>query len=96
MNIYLENIKNPDIRFKVMSYDKETKQAKLKGGYGAEFTRDISKVSLEKFGYKLVKTEKELPLVSAPKEKAAPKAASKVKVKAKATEEEEEEEEEEE
>lgn len=86
MHIYLENLKDPDVRFKVMSYDKETKVAKLKGGYGAEFSRDISKASLAKFGYKIVKSEAELPLVSAPKVKAAPKP----KKKAAATEEEEE------
>lgn len=80
MHIYLENLKNPSVRFKVVSYDKETKQAKLKGGYGAEFTRDISKPSLAKFGYKLVKTEKELPLVAAPAKEPPKKAVKKAAV----------------
>lgn len=89
MHIYVENLKNPDVRFKVMSYDKATKIAKLKGEYGAEFTRDISKEALEKFGYKLVKSENELPLMSAPKPK--PPKEKKV-VKAAPPEEEDEEE----
>lgn len=66
MFVYLENVKNPTVRFEVVAYDKETKTAKLKGEYGAEFSRDVSKESLAKFGYKLVKSETKLPLNSVP------------------------------
>jgi hypothetical protein len=66
MFIYLQNVKVPTIRFEVMSFDKATMTAKLKGEYGAIITSDVSKESLEKRGYKFVKSEKQLPLSSSP------------------------------
>jgi len=71
MYVYIQNIKNPDIRFKVNKYDKDTKLGTLEGEFGAVFSRDLSKASLEKYGYKLVKSEVELPLLSSAKAKAA-------------------------
>lgn len=73
MYVYVEHVKDPDVRFQVMSYDKETHMAKLKGEYGAEFTQDISKEALKKKGYHIRQSEKELPLQSSRKP-AAPKA----------------------
>lgn len=76
MYIYVENVKDPSVRFQVVSYDKDTKQGKLKGEFGSEFTRDLSKPALDRYGYKLIRSEQELPLVSAPVPKAKkPKAA---------------------
>lgn len=65
MFVYVENTVT-GIRFEVVSYDKETKTARLRGAFGAEFSRDISKPSLEKYNFKLVKSEKELPLADRP------------------------------
>jgi len=66
MFVYVENLKNPTVRFEVLSYDKETKVAKLLGEYGTEFSRELSKESMAKFGYRIVKSETELPLKSSP------------------------------
>lgn len=82
MYVYIENIKNPNIRFKVNKYDKETKLGTLEGEYGAVFSRDLSKASLEKYGYKLVKSDVELPLLSSDKAKAAAAAAAAAEAKA--------------
>lgn len=82
MYVYIENIKNPNIRFKVNKYDKETKLGTLEGEYGAVFSRDLSKASLEKYGYKLVKSDVELPLLSSDKAKAAAAAAVAAEAKA--------------
>lgn len=78
--VYVENVKDPSVRFRVKSYDKETKMGTLEGEFGAEFSRSLSKADLAKFGYRLVKSEVELPLLSAAKakEKAAPKKTKKV------------------
>jgi hypothetical protein len=73
MHFYLQNIKDENIRFEVIEFDKETKVGKLRGEYGAVISRDISKESLTKLGYRFVKSEKPLPLSSAPKKPAAPK-----------------------
>ena len=77
MYVYVEHVKDPDVRFLVVSYDKETHDAKLKGEYGAEFTQNISKDSLIKRGYRIRKSEKELPLQSSSKPK-PPKGKAKV------------------
>jgi len=61
MHIYLEHLTTM-ARFEVMEYDKETKMAKLRGEYGAQFSRDISKESLARLGYKIIKSEEVLPL----------------------------------
>lgn len=73
MYVYVEHVKDPDVRFQVVSYDKDTHTALLKGEYGAEFSQDISKEALVKKGYKIVKSETKLPLNSSRKP-AAPKA----------------------
>jgi hypothetical protein len=73
MYLYAENIKNPNLRFEVIEYDKETKMGKLRGEYGAEFTRELSKEAMKKFGYKIVQSETKLPLTVPPEPKASPK-----------------------
>ncbi|HEX6825821.1 MAG TPA: hypothetical protein VF077_05825 [Nitrospiraceae bacterium] len=57
MTLYIENLKNPKVRFKVISYDKETGVGTLEGEYGARFTRPLGKEQLSRFGYKVVKVE---------------------------------------
>ena len=86
MHVYVENIKNPGVRFEVMEYDTETKIAKLKGSFGVIFSRNISKAEMEKHGYKIVKSEEVLSLVPPPVTPAAP--AKKAKVEEPAEEEE--------
>lgn len=66
MYVYVENASNPDVRFQVMEFDKATGIGKLKGGYGAVISRNISKAELVKRGYRLVTSEKELPLTPRP------------------------------
>jgi hypothetical protein len=78
MYVYIENLKDPSVRFRVVEYDKESKMGKLEGEYGAKFSRDLSKASLAKFGYKIVKSEKQLALVSSPKAREKGKKAKKV------------------
>jgi len=88
MYVYVEHLKNSDVRFQVVEYDKTTKDAKLKGEYGALFMQNISKESLVKRGYRIRQSETELPLLSsAPSKKIVQKATPKTKVPA--TEEEE-------
>ena len=63
MKLFIENLKNPKVRFEVESFDKETKVGILKGEYGARFSRNLSKEALAKYGYKVVRVEdeKEIP-----------------------------------
>jgi len=86
MHVYVENIKNPGVRFEVMEYDAETKIAKLKGGFGVIFSRNISKPEMEKHGYKIVQSEEALSLTPPPAAPAAP--AKKAKAEEPAEEEE--------
>lgn len=67
MYVYIQHIDNPNVRFQVMEYDKETGEGKLRGGFGSIITRNISKAELEKRGYKIVKSEEPLPLTPPPK-----------------------------
>jgi hypothetical protein len=67
MNVYIESVKNPNLRFKVVEYNAETKQGTLMGGFGVTFTRNISKEELKLRGFKVVKSEDELPLTAPPK-----------------------------
>jgi hypothetical protein len=66
MFVYVESLTNPSIRFQVLDYDKESGKAKLRGAFGAEFTRSIAKADLKKYGFKVVPSEKELSLGDAP------------------------------
>lgn len=84
MHVYLESLTVPGVRFEVTEYDKANKTATIRGEYGGSFTYSITPESLEKLGYKLVKSEKPLPLVSAPTE---PPAKKKAKVEEAAEEE---------
>lgn len=59
MKVYVQNIKTPDLRFEVLEFDKATGIGKLRGKHGTEWTRDISKPTLEKCGYKLTRVEDE-------------------------------------
>lgn len=73
MFLYIESTKaGPVIRFQVLAYDKDSGIGKLKGELGTEFSRDISKPALEKYGYKVVKSESELKLAPKEQVKAAP------------------------
>jgi len=67
MYVYVESTKNTNVRFEVLKYDAATKTGLLKGEYGAEFSRDLSKESLAKYGYKIRKSEQPLELSSQPK-----------------------------
>lgn len=66
MFVYVESVNNPSIRFQVVEYDKVSGMAKLRGAFGAEFTRSIAKPDLKKYGFKVVPSEKELSLGDAP------------------------------
>ena len=66
MFVYVESINNPSVRFEVVTYDKASGMAKLRGAFGAEFTRCISKADLKKYGFKVLSSEKELPLGDRP------------------------------
>jgi hypothetical protein len=66
MYVYVESINNPSVRFEVLNYDAESGTAKLRGAFGAEFTRSIAKPDLKKYGFKVVSSEKELSLGDRP------------------------------
>lgn len=51
--LYLESIKNPTHRFRILKYDPDTKQGKLIGDLGCEFKQDLSRETIEKRGYTL-------------------------------------------
>jgi len=57
--LYIENVKNPKVRFKVLKFNKDTGQGTLEGEYGAQFTRNLRKESLTQYGYKVVKVDEE-------------------------------------
>lgn len=56
---YLESTKAPGLRFRIVKLDKATQRATLQGDTGVPFERDISQVSLDKYGYKVVREEQE-------------------------------------
>lgn len=76
MHVYVQNVKNPGVRFEVLEYDNETKIGKLQGGFGAKFSRNISKPELEKYGYKIVQSEEPLSLTPPPAKAPAKKVAA--------------------
>lgn len=57
MKLFIESLKNPEVRFEVESFDRETGVGVLLGNFGARFTRNLSKDSLAKFGYKVIKVQ---------------------------------------
>jgi hypothetical protein len=69
MRVYVQSTKNPELRFEVVTYDSASKTATLRGEFGAQFTRDMSKASLQKYGYEIVESETPLPLTAPPKVK---------------------------
>ena len=57
-NFYLVSTKpDSDKKFKVISYNQETKKGRIIGDMGVEFDTDMSKEALLKSGYKVVKME---------------------------------------
>ena len=52
---YLESTKAPGLRFRILKLDKANQRATLQGDTGVPFDRDISQVSLDKYGYRVVK-----------------------------------------
>lgn len=54
---FLENVKTPGLRFRIVKLDKVNMRAVLQGDTGVPFERDISQPTLDKFGYKIVKVE---------------------------------------
>jgi len=66
MHIYVQSTTNPTVRFEVMEYDSASGKARLRGAFGAEFSRSIAKPDLQKYGFTIVKSEKELPLGDSP------------------------------
>ena len=54
---YLESIKAPGLRFKIVKLDRPTMRATLQGDTGVPFERSIGEEDLAKYGYKIVKRE---------------------------------------
>ncbi|MHB0965319.1 MAG: hypothetical protein ACYC36_02585 [Bellilinea sp.] len=59
MKLYLQSTKpgKEDTRFEVLKYDAETKKGIVVGSMGVEFETEMSKETLLKYGYKVVKVE---------------------------------------
>ncbi len=66
MHLYVQSTTYPSVRFEVKDYDPESGMATLRGAFGAEFRRCISKPDLKKYGFTVVKSEKELSLGDMP------------------------------
>jgi len=55
--LLIQNVKNPKVTFKVVAYDPATGIGTLEGEYGGQFTRNLSKESLSKYGYRVIRGE---------------------------------------
>lgn len=66
MYVYVQSTASPNVRFEVKEYDPDSGVATLRGAFGAEFKRSIAKADLVKYGFTVVKSEKELSLGDAP------------------------------
>ena len=56
---YLESVKAPGLRFKIVKLDKATMRATLQGDTGVPFERSITEEELAKYGYKIVQRKDE-------------------------------------
>lgn len=56
---YLESLKAPGLRFKIVKLDKATMRATLQGDTGVPFEQNIGQENLDKYGYKIVKHDEE-------------------------------------
>ena len=54
--VFLQSTQDPKIRFEVLTFDKKTTIAKLKGE-ASEFTEPLTKERMDKYGYRLEKVE---------------------------------------
>lgn len=61
-NVYVQSTKNPSLRWKVISYDPETKIGELQGGFNVVFKRSLAKEALQEKDYEIVQSDEELPL----------------------------------
>lgn len=61
-HVYVQSTKNANLRWKVISYDPETKIGELQGGFNVTFKRSLAKDKLEEMGYEIVQSEEELPV----------------------------------
>lgn len=57
MTWYLKSTKHPNLKFKIVRFDKETKRAMLQGETGVAFPQILSQENLTKYGYAVVKGE---------------------------------------
>lgn len=51
MSKYLQSTTKPDVWFKIISYNPETKMARLKSRYTTEFEHCVSADTLKKYNY---------------------------------------------
>jgi hypothetical protein len=54
--MFLQSVKKPENKFEILSFDKETGIARLKGQY-AEFDEPLNKTRMDKYGYTIIKEE---------------------------------------
>jgi len=52
--VYLQSVKNPELKFEVLKFDPETKTATIKGTYGNFTITPFTKEKVVTDGYKLV------------------------------------------
>lgn len=55
--VYLQSVKNPNAKFRVLKYDEKTKTATLKGTYGNFTISPFTKEKVKGDGYTLVQVE---------------------------------------
>lgn len=76
MYVYVESTVFDNVRFQVVKYDKSTKLALMRGEYGGQFQTSLDSAVLEKNHYRVVQSEEQLPLLSAPQKAPRKKAAA--------------------
>jgi len=53
--MYLQHSTKKEARYEILSFNQETKIAKLKGQYATLFEQPLTKERMEKYGYTIVK-----------------------------------------
>ncbi len=58
MKLYLQSIRNPNIRFEIVSYNVTTEKGIVKSlRYGSTFEETLNKDTLQRMGYRVEKVE---------------------------------------
>ena len=60
MKLFVQSLRDPSIRFEVLSFDPATKRGRIKSlRYGSEFDEPLDKETLTQLGYCIERVEEE-------------------------------------